>query len=53
MFAFYSKYGVKLRMIRWAGHVAQVRQKRNAYRTIGGKIKERNNLKDLDEECLD
>jgi hypothetical protein len=27
-------YGVK--KMRWAGHVAQIREKRNAYRILGG-----------------
>jgi hypothetical protein len=32
---------IKSRMMKWAGHVAQMREKKNAYRILIGKQKER------------
>jgi hypothetical protein len=37
---------IKSRWMRWAGHVARTREKRNAYRILVGKPKERDHWED-------
>jgi hypothetical protein len=34
----------------WTGHVARMEERRNTVRSVGEKLRERNNLKDLDVE---
>jgi hypothetical protein len=34
--------------MRWAGHVARTGEKRNAYRKLSGKLKEIDDLDDID-----
>jgi len=37
---------IKLRRMRWAGHVARMRQRRGAYRVLMGKLRERGHLEE-------
>ena len=37
---------IKSRIIRWAGHVARVEQRRGVYRVFGGDLRERDHLED-------
>jgi hypothetical protein len=39
---------IKSRRMRWAGHVARMGEKRNAYRLLVGKQKERDHWEDQD-----
>ena len=41
---------IKLRRMRWAGHVARLRERRGVYRVLVGVLRERDNLEDLSVE---
>jgi hypothetical protein len=36
---------IKLRKIRWAGHVTQMGEKRNAYRILVGKVRRKETIR--------
>jgi hypothetical protein len=38
---------IKLRTLRWAGHIARMREKRGAHRILVGTTESKSNLKDL------
>jgi hypothetical protein len=39
---------IKSRRLRWAGHVARMRERRGVYRVLVGNLRERDHLKDPD-----